>query len=200
MANARSKAGESVDGTPAAAAKDRQGAKWGVLLVLPVVLVALVVAYVGIKKQQPPTGIEKGNAAPTFNLARYSGGTVSLEDLRGKVVMLNFWATWCVPCVAEMPSLTGVARDYESKGFVFLAINLDEPQTAREQVGLFVAQVAPGLAQSVVFADASSTVAYGVEDLPTTYLIGRNGRILTSHIGYVSQSLLRKEIESALGR
>jgi len=189
-----------MDGAPVDKAKQRQALRRGALLGALVVLFAVGIAYRVINGRQPQAGIEQGNAAPGFKLPRYNGGTVSLGDLRGKVVMLNFWATWCVPCAAEMPLLTRLARDYESKGFVFLAVNEDEPRTARGQVDVFVAQVAPDLGKSVVFADEPTTLNYAVEDLPTTYLIGRDGSILESHTGYRPESLLRREVENALGK
>jgi thiol-disulfide isomerase/thioredoxin len=177
----------------------QQMARSGRLLI--VALVALpALACRGTNKVQHEAGTQNGAAAPAFKLARYSGGTVSLEDLRGKVVMLNFWATWCVPCVAEMPTLTKLASEYQSKGLVFLAANLDEPETAPAQVRVFVAQSAPDLENSVVFADDRMTMSYDVQDLPTLYLIGRDGRILESYAGYASESLLRRKIESALGK
>ncbi len=189
-----------MNGESPAQAEQKQPAKWSLVVFAVVGLVGFSIAYFGIKKAQPRTGIQKGDAAPTFKLSRYGGGTVALEDLRGKVVMLDFWATWCVPCAVEMPGLIKLAREYESKGFVFLAANQDERESAQEQVGLFVAQIAPALGRSVVFADEGTTVNYGVDELPTMFFIGRDGRILESYVGYASESLVRQKIESALGK
>ena len=189
-----------MDRAPVDEARQKQALKRGALVGALLVLFAVAIAYRVINREQPRTGIEKGNAAPGFKLLRYDGGTVSLAELRGKVVMLNFWATWCIPCAAEMPFLIRLARDYEPRGFVFLAVSEDERQTAQEQVSLFVAQIAPGLGRSVAFADGPTTLNYAVEDLPTTYLIGRDGRILESYTGYRSESLVRREVESALGK
>src|SRR5260370_10317424 len=152
------------DGPPAQA-DQKQPAKWGLVVVALVALVGTGIAYFGINKAQPRTGIQKGDAAPTFKLSRYGGGTVSLDDLRGKVVLLNFWATWCMPCAVEMPALTKLAREYESKGMVFLAANQDERESAQEQVHLFVDQIAPSLARSVLFADERTTVDRRVDEL-----------------------------------
>src|SRR5215831_19715677 len=100
--------------------EQKQTAKRGLLMVAVVALLAMSIAYLASKKPKLRTGTEKGDAAPAFKLSRYGGGTVSLEELRGKVVMLDFWATWCVPCAVEMPTLTRLAREYEPRGFVFL--------------------------------------------------------------------------------
>jgi thiol-disulfide isomerase/thioredoxin len=181
-------------------AEQRRPARWGLVVFALVAIVGTGIAYFGIKKAQPRIGIQQGDTAPTFKLPRYSGGTVSLEDLRGKVVLLNFWATWCVPCAVEMPALTKLAREYEPKGMAFLAANQDEHDGAQEQVHLFVDQIAPNLGKSVVFADEQTTINYRVDELPTTFFIGRDGRILESYVGYASESMVRQKIESALAK
>jgi hypothetical protein len=99
-----------------------------------------------------------------------------------------------------MPALTKLAREYESRGMVFLAANQDERESAQEQVHLFVDQISPSLGRSVVFADERTTVNYRVDELPTTFFIGRDGRILESYVGYASESMVRQKIESALGK
>ena len=175
-------------------------AKRAVVIVAVLAAVATGVAYLGIRKLQPRTGIQKGNAAPAFTLSRYGGGTVSLRDLPGKVVLLNFWATWCVPCAAEMPALTRLAREFESRGFIFLAANQDDRETADAQIRLFLAQFAPDLGRSVVFADEQTAISYAVEELPTSFFIGRDGRIIESYAGYAPESLLRQKIERAISR
>jgi thiol-disulfide isomerase/thioredoxin len=163
-------------------------------------LLALAVMYLGIHDAREDARIRKGAAAPPFKVARYSGGKVSLEELRGKVVMLDFWATWCAPCAAEMPTLTKLAGEYESAGLVFLAANRDDAGAASALVKGFVAQRAPNLGKSVVFADDQMAASYGLQALPTLYFIGRDGRVLESHSGYASESHLRRQIESALGK
>ena len=163
-------------------------------------LLGISLAYLGIKDAKQGEGVRVGSPAPAFTVERYGGGTVSLADLRGKVVMLDFWATWCPPCVAEMPGLVKLAREYEAKGLVFLAASRDEHETAATQVGLFVSQRVPELAKSAAFAGDEMARSYRVEVLPTMYLIGRDGRIVEEHSGYASESSLRRSIEAALGK
>ncbi len=186
---------------PLAAAERPSPARPGRLLIIGLVaLLTASIAYLGLNEARQEAGIRKGAMAPPFKLARYGGGTVSLEELRGKVVMLDFWATWCAPCVAEMPSLSKLAREYEGKGLVFLAVNRDEAEIAPAQVGVFIAQRASELSKSVVFGDDRMAMSYAVEALPMMYFIGRDGRVLESYMGYVSESALRRRIESALAQ
>lgn len=151
----------------------------------------------GIREAGPPP--LSGLTAPPFSLERYSGGSLSLEELRGRVVMLDFWATWCPPCVAEMPHLVKLAREYEASGLVFVAANRDDAESARTDVNAFIAKIAPELAANVVFADDATAARYDVRSLPTLFLIDRGGKIVDAYSGFASESSLRKRIERALG-
>ncbi len=170
-----------------------------VIIALAAVL-GLSIAYLGVKDAQQQEGLRTGAAAPPFQLARYGGGSMALGDLRGKLVMLDFWATWCPPCVAEMPMLVKLAREYEPKGLVLVAASRDEGSTAAAEVGIFISQRVPELASSVVFADDAMATSYGVDSLPMLYFIGRDGRVVEAHSGYASEGMLRRSIEAALGK
>jgi peroxiredoxin/Cu/Ag efflux protein CusF len=118
--------------------------------------------------------------APDFTLPALTGTNVRLSDLRGKAVLVNFWATWCVPCRTEMPAIEALYQRYKDRGLDVLAINLDVLSTAG--VETFVKEV------SVTFPivlDPSWTVAqlYRVGGLPTTYLIDRGGNVVVREIG-----------------
>ncbi len=163
-----------------------------------VALILVAFLYGGLRVARRPHLVGKGALAPSFTLERYGGGRISLDELRGKVVLLNFWATWCPPCVEEMPSLLKVAREYESQGFVLLAVNKDEAESAKAAVGVFIANRVPDLASHVVFADARMAINYRIQSLPTSYFIGRDGMVLDAQAGYLPERTLRKKIESAL--
>jgi len=163
-----------------------------------VALILLAFLYGGLRAARRPRLVLRGTIAPAFTLERYGGGRVSLDQLRGKVVLLNFWATWCPPCVEEMPTMVKVAHEYEPQGLVLLAANRDEEQRAKAAVGIFVANRIPELASHVVFADASTSASYRVVMLPTSYLIGRDGKVLDSYAGYLAEPMLRKKIEQVL--
>jgi peroxiredoxin/Cu/Ag efflux protein CusF len=118
--------------------------------------------------------------APDFTLPTLSGGTIRLADFRGKVVLLNFWATWCVPCRMEMPALEALYQRHKDAGLAVLAINLDTLSTAG--VEAFVQEV---MVTFPVALDPSWSIArgYRVLGLPTTYLIDRAGNVVVREVG-----------------
>jgi thiol-disulfide isomerase/thioredoxin len=137
-------------------------------------------------------------AAPPFRLERFGGGSVSSSELRGKVVMLDFWATWCGPCIAEMPTLLKLASEYEPRGVVFLAASRDDANVAKVQVGMFIDQRAPGLARYAAFADDGTADAYAVSAIPTMVLIDRRGQLHASYLGAANERTWRSRIEAIL--
>jgi thiol-disulfide isomerase/thioredoxin len=118
-------------------------------------------------------------AAPDFTLSNTDGQQVSLTQFRGKVVFLNFWATWCIPCREEMPALERLHQAYQTQGLAIVSIDLKE---SAEQVKAFFAKhnlSFPALLDQngTVFRD------YLVAGMPTTYLIDRDGTMLARGIG-----------------
>ncbi|MGQ0506557.1 MAG: TlpA family protein disulfide reductase [Myxococcaceae bacterium] len=137
--------------------------------------------------------------APDFTAQKLGGGTLSLSELRGKVVLLDFWATWCPPCREEMPYLVKVAKELESQGVVLVAASRDEPESAERMVRLFISRMLPPLGEhTVVFARGDMARAYHVEALPTLYLIDRNGTVVDGARGQLSESQLRGKLEKVL--
>jgi peroxiredoxin len=120
-----------------------------------------------------------GKAAPDFTLPDIDGQHISLQEYRGKVIFLNFWATWCIPCREEMPALEQLHQKYQSKGLVVVAINLKE--SAEQVKGFFQKHTLsfPAL------LDHNGTIfrEYLVAGMPTTYLIDRDSQILARGIG-----------------
>ena len=127
------------------------------------------------------TALSKPVPAPDFTLEDIDGKKFSLKEYRGKVVLLNFWATWCPPCRREMPSMERLNQNFKDKDFVVLALNQMEDS---DQVFTYTAelQVAPTFA---ILFDKNSDVAraYGVLGLPTTYLIDKKGNMRFRAIG-----------------
>jgi len=119
-------------------------------------------------------------AAPDFSLPARDGGAVRLSELRGQVVMINFWATWCGPCRQEMPLLEQIHAKYEPLGFTLLGVNV-EPDSAPAQAWL------KGVPVSFpILFDRENTVSaqFGVEAMPSSVLIDREGRVRHVHRGY----------------
>ena len=169
---------------------------------LPVALLALGIAgllWSGIQEARTSRPAEKGQRlAPAFDLEKFGGGSIRSSELRGKVVMLDFWATWCGPCIAEMPILLKLASEYEPRGVVFLAASRDDPGVAKVQVGMFIDQRAPGLARYAAFADDGTADAYAVSAIPTMVLIDRKGQLHASYLGVANERTWRARIEAIL--
>jgi peroxiredoxin len=126
------------------------------------------------------TRTPSGQEAPHFTLSDLEGRPVRLADLRGKVVLLNFWATWCPPCRAEMPSMEGAYRAYRDRGFTILAVAGD--RQGAPVVAPFMREY--GLTFPTVL-DVTGAVAarYRVRTIPTTLLLDREGRIVAREVG-----------------
>jgi peroxiredoxin len=114
-------------------------------------------------KDQAPT--------PDFTLPNPDGKKISLKDFRGKVVFLNFWATWCVPCREEMPAMEKLYQEFKDKNFVVVAVNVKD----RKQDAVNFAKELKLSYPIVIDPDAQVGLLYGAWGLPTTYLIGPKG-------------------------
>jgi thiol-disulfide isomerase/thioredoxin len=126
--------------------------------------------------------------APAFSLPGQHG-IVALDSLRGKVVLVDFWASWCVPCHRSFPWMSGLHERYKDKGLVIVAIDLDKSRDAAEQ---FLAQHPAPF--RVAFDPAGTTAeAYHVSGMPSTYLVAPNGEIRYSHIGFDSKKTAELE-------
>ena len=131
-------------------------------------------------------------AAPEFTLPTTDGKQVSLRDYRGKVVFLNFWATWCIPCREEMPGLERLHQTYQSQDLVIISIDLKENA---DQVKTFFQN--HGLSFPALLDQSGSVFRdYLVAGMPTTYLIGRDGMLLARGVG--GRDWLRAEAQELI--
>lgn len=119
-------------------------------------------------------------AAPDFTLKSKDGSNVRLEDLRGQVVMLNFWASWCGPCRQEMPLMDEIYKKYEKFGFTILAVNVDEDSADADRFLDAVPVTFP------ILYDNESRISelYNVDTMPTTIMVDREGNARFLHRGY----------------
>jgi cytochrome c biogenesis protein CcmG/thiol:disulfide interchange protein DsbE len=133
--------------------------------------------------------------APDFVLKDANGKPVRLSDYKGKVVILDFWATWCGPCGIEIPWFTEFERKYKDRGFEVLGVSMDDD--GWKAVTPFVAQ--KKINYPVVLGDEKTSDQYGgVEALPTTFVIDRNGKIASVHVGLTNKKDFEDAIEKLL--
>ena len=146
----------------------------------------LIFSAQAAERQQPKLGYQltalaEPLPAPDFTLQDMDAKKFSLKDYRGKIVMLNFWATWCPPCRREMPSMERLHQKFKGKDFVVLALNQMEDG---DQVFTFTGDLGVDLSFPILFdKDSSVSRAYGVMGLPTTYLIDKKGNVRFRAIG-----------------
>jgi cytochrome c biogenesis protein CcmG, thiol:disulfide interchange protein DsbE len=136
-----------------------------------------------------------GKPAAAFSLTTFSGAPVSLESLRGKVVVLNFWASWCVPaCYEEAPTLERTWREYKDKGVTVVGVDIqDKEEAARE----FLARFGHSFPNA---PDPKGRVAvdYGVYGVPETFFIDRKGRVRFKEVGALTDDTARRHLEVLL--
>jgi cytochrome c biogenesis protein CcmG/thiol:disulfide interchange protein DsbE len=148
--------------------------RWGRAIFGFVFLLSLSACYSG---SRPP---RIGSAAPDFTV-QDSQNKVTLSQLRGQIVVLNFWATWCAPCVEEVPSLVAMQQRMKAKGVTVLAVSVDVDESAYRH---FVKDHNVNLL-TVRDPDQKSNALYGTAKFPETYVIDRNGVIRRKFIGAV---------------
>ena len=141
---------------------------------------------------------EKSNLpkAPDFTLRNGDGEAYSLSDFKGKMVILNFWATWCPPCKREIPDFIELYEKYEEQGLVILGVSVDQGgwMVTKE----FVDKA--GINYPIVMANRDVIYQYGgIKSIPTTYVINQKGHIAGQFTGYRSKNVWEEQIKSVLG-
>jgi len=162
-------------------------------LLVPLLLAGLLGAYLASRSDPPaPTAI--GNAAPDFAIADLDGNPVRLADFRGRPVVVNFWASWCGPCVEEFPLLRDAASRHADDGLVVIGIVWDDRSEAARD---FMARNGATWAAAM---DPGERVSrdYGILGPPETYFIGRDGIIRARQIGQISAASLDEKLAAII--
>jgi peroxiredoxin len=177
----------------------RQSSQWKKYTLLSLALLGLGIAFAFSisNKLQPSTqnsqaassaessssGNLEGQLAPSFSLKRFDGKSVNLADYRGKIVFLNFWATWCEPCKEEMPSMQRLYKKMQGRPFEILAVSLD--QGGKSVVDAFLKKMKEPLTFPILndSEQAVSKSLYHTTGVPETFIIGGDGKVIKHVIG-----------------
>jgi peroxiredoxin len=135
--------------------------------------------------------VEAGPLAPDFSLLDISGQTVSLEQYRGSVVLLDFWATWCGPCRMTIPLLSKLHEQYKDKGLVILGVSVDDPQMIKDKDLLYYKKMSQINYPLLRFNQKLMEDYFSGEQMaiPTMFVIDRNGRIRDKLVGFQPENL-----------
>ncbi len=139
-------------------------------------------ALIAFAATTAPAALAPANPAPDFTLHAMDGPNLRLKEQRGRVVMVNFWATWCGPCRQEMPQLNRLYEKYKASGFVLLGVNVDDDQRKAAEIAAKLGVTFP------VLLDTDKTVSklYDVSTMPSTVIIDRDGKVRYVHRGYLT--------------
>jgi thiol-disulfide isomerase/thioredoxin len=141
------------------------------------------------------SGITKSAPAPDFTLQSLDGQSMTLSDLRGKAVLLNFWATWCAPCKIEMPWFVELQNEYGSQGLQIVGVAMDD--SSKEDIAKFAKDM--GVNYPVLLGKEAVGEEYGgVPALPESFFIGRDGKIVDKIIGLKGKAEIEDAIKKAL--
>jgi peroxiredoxin len=164
----------------------------GWLLVLGAAIGILLLTAYGLSSVRPP----ESTAAPDFTLSFFDGSKISLHELGGRVVVVNFWGSWCPPCREEAPALEKLWREYEARGVSFIGVNIND---ASDSAMAFIQEY------GITYPNGPDpygriATAYRVSKVPETFLISREGLITERLIGAVDETYLRDRLNQLVGR
>lgn len=169
--------------------------RWQKPAALASLAAVLAVLGLAVARERPPWSVPLvGRPAPDFALTLFDGRTLRLGDLRGRVVLVNFWASWCTACRQESPVLEWAWQTYRPRGVIVIGINVwDRREDALAMMREFGKSYPNG-------PDPSGKILqdYGLTGIPETFIIDRTGNIVRKHLGPVTRELLTREFEPLL--
>lgn len=137
----------------------------------------------------------KDDKAPDFTLKSVDGKTIKLSDYKGKVVIIDFWATWCPPCRKGIPDLISIQKEFKDK-VVIIGISLDREKTIKDVPG-FAKDY--GINYPIVYGDDKVVIDYGgIQSIPTAFVVDKNGTVVDMHVGLVSKETYVNKIKELL--
>ncbi len=160
-------------------------------------LLLLGTIFMGWQEVQDGRKLPVGSEAPDFTVETPAGGPLQLSSLRGKVVLVDFWATWCPPCREEMPYLVKAVKAREAQGVTLVALSNDDLDGQKEVVGSFL-KAFPELTPYAAFGTPEVSERYLVRALPTLYVLDRQGRVVAVQQGQATEAQIVRWIEDAL--
>jgi peroxiredoxin len=182
-------------GKASSVAASRPAWKRWLMSVTLVISGALVLLLMLVPRSNADTSLTAGQAAPDFDLALLDGGRVQLADLKGKPVVVNFWASWCKPCLTEMPDFQAVYEKYKDQGLEMYGINVGESKVA---VANFEERVGTSFPILIDEGDQAQT-AYKILPLPATFFIDRSGTIRALYQYQMGRAQIEAEVLRLLG-
>ena len=174
-----------------------------VLFFVAAIVAAMVLVGIHIARANHATAPAKGqligNVAPDFDLPTLDGKNFKLSGLRGRAVLLNFWATYCGPCKVEMPWFVELQKQYGPQGFQIVGVSMDDDSTSSKEIAKFADDLQVNY--PILLGTESVGQSYGgVSVLPTTFFLDRDGKIIAREFGLQSRSVFVDHIKKALSQ
>lgn len=173
------------------------------ILVIVAFTILLLVAVFGYKAlltyYKPQSNSSNSQIKATdITVKDINGNDVKLSEFKGKPVVMNFWASWCPPCKDEMPDFDKLYQEYNTKGVVFLMVNLTDGQ--RETIDTATKFVKDSNYKFNIYFDVNSSAAnaYNISSIPDTYFINKEGLIINSYVGAIDEATIQKNIDALL--
>jgi len=182
-----------------------------ITIILVVLAAGIVMAFNSSKPDLTPTKeatvarnasdlqVENKNMAPSFSLSTIDGKTISLADYKDKGIILNFWATWCPPCRAEIPDMIELQSEYESKNFTFIGVAVgDKPEKVKTYIKNQGINYPVAIGTPEITNDYGQFIDGGIRGIPTSFIINTKGEVLGHFVGARSKEVFEEAIKESL--